>query len=474
MRLGIRLLLGVFLIVGLAAWFILSIFSREVKPGVRQGMEVTLVDTANLLAEIAADDIAQGRIERGRLAEAVARYRKRDLRAPVWGLLKARPELRVYVTDGAGIVRYDSEGRAVGRDYSRWNDVSRTLAGGYGARATRLDPADPSTSSMHVAAPVLREGSIWGVLTVVTPTAGVQPYAQRSERRIRTAGAALLGASLLIGLALTWWLNRDVARLRAYARAVGSEGRTPLPDLGAPELRELGEALEAMRARLDGRAYVERYVHALTHEMKSPLSAIRGAAELLREPLPEADRIRFAGSVLDQERRMRELVDRMLALAGLQHRQGLKDPADLDLGGLASRVLESRRARAEARGVALRLEAAGAFPLRGEAFLLDQALGNLLDNAISFAPEGSAVELQVKAGPEAYLVEVRDEGPGLPPFALDKVFTPFFSLPRPDGSTKGTGLGLCFAQEIARLHGGGAALVNRPGGGAAARLALPR
>ncbi|BDU78389.1 two-component system sensor histidine kinase CreC [Mesoterricola sediminis] len=473
MRLGIRLLLGVFLIAGLSAWFVLSIFSKEVKPGVRQGMEVALVDTANLLAEFAAEDLAAGRIERGRLAEAVARYRTRQVRASIWGLTKARMDFQVYVTDGAGIVRYDSEGAAVGRDYSRWTDVGRTLQGAYGARATRMDPADPRTSAMYVGAPVLRDGRVLGVLTVISPTASVQPYARRSEHRIRSAGLVLLGASLFIGAVLTWWLTRDVARLRSYARTAGSGGRTPLPALGSPELRELGEALESMRTRLDGRAYVERYVHTLTHEMKSPLSAIRGAAELLREPLPEADRARFADNVLEQARRMRALVDRMLALAELQHRQGLHNPAQVDLRDLAERAAAARRPQAEARGLGLRVVGEGAAPVRGEAFLLEQAVGNLVDNALSFAPAGSQVVLAVERRPGSVRITVRDAGPGLPDFALDKVFTPFFSLARPDGATRGTGLGLCFVREIAELHGGSAALVNAPGGGALATLALP-
>ena len=81
MKLGIRLLLGVFLIVGLAAYFVLSTFSKEVKPGVRQGMEVALVDTANLLAELAAEDMAQNNLQEGLLAAAFARYRGRDIPA---------------------------------------------------------------------------------------------------------------------------------------------------------------------------------------------------------------------------------------------------------------------------------------------------------------------------------------------------------------------------------------------------------
>jgi two-component system sensor histidine kinase CreC len=380
----------------------------------------------------------------------------------------------MYVTDEKGVVRYDSEGLATGQDYSRWNDVMLTLRGQYGVRATRLDPNDPRTSAMYVAAPVRHEGRILGVLTVVAPTASVQPYAERSERRIRNGGAILLGVALLVGLALTWWLTKDVARLRAYARSVGVDGRTPLPSLGAPELRELGSALEAMRARIDGRDYVERYVQTLTHEMKSPLSAIRGAAELLREPLPESDRDRFLTNILEQEQRMRDLVDRMLALADLQHRQGLKNPESVDLASLATKVAASREPQATQRAVSLVVEGAAGAMVRGEAFLLEQALGNLVDNAISFAPRYSEVHISVRSEGNGLHMDVSDLGPGLPDFAVDKVFTPFFSLPRPDGEAKGTGLGLCFVREVALLHGGHASLANRPGGGATSRIELPR
>ncbi len=474
MRLGIRLLLGVFLIVGLAAYFVLSTFSKEVKPGVRQGMEVALVDTANLLAELAAEDMLQNRLAEGRLATAYTRYRDRDIQASIWGMLKHQAGLRLYVTDDQGIVRFDSEGLAVGQDYSRWNDVMLTLRGQYGVRATRLDPQDPRTSAMHVAAPVRSEGRLLGVLTVVAPTASVQPYAERSEHRIRNGGAILVGVSLLVGFALTWWLNRDVAKLRIYARSVGVDGRTPLPVLGAPELRELGAALEAMRARIDGRDYVEQYVQSLTHEMKSPLSAIRGAAELLREPLPELDRERFLTNILEQEQRMRDLVDRMLALADLQHRQALKDVAPVDLAALSSRVVASRETQAARRGVKLVVQGLAGATVPGDVFLLEQALGNLVDNGMSFAPRQSEVLIALRSEADTLTIQVEDRGPGLPAFALEKVFTPFFSLPRPDGEAKGTGLGLCFVREVALLHGGQTSLGNSSQGGAIARLLLPR
>ena len=107
-----------------------------------------------------------------------------------------------------------------------------------------------------------------------------------------------------------------------------------------------------MRRQLEGKQYVEHYVHALTHEMKSPLAAIRGAAELLEGPLPEADRARFVASIDAQGRRMAAMVDRLLALAALEHREGLDAPLPLDLAALAGEALDDAASRAQARGVA--------------------------------------------------------------------------------------------------------------------------
>ena len=105
-------------------------------------------------------------------------------------------------------------------------------------------------------------------------------------------GWVLMGVALLIGLTMAWWLARQLGALRRYAHAV-TAGERATPPKAAGEFGELGQALETMRARLEGKQYVEQYVHTLTHEMKSPLAAIRGSAELLearrwRKPIARA------------------------------------------------------------------------------------------------------------------------------------------------------------------------------------------
>ncbi|WP_005035771.1 two-component system sensor histidine kinase CreC [Holophaga foetida] len=471
MKLSVRVFLGFFLIVALAAYFVLAIFMQEVKPGVRQGMEVTLVDTAHLLAEVVAPELEAGNLGEGALGAAIQRYRTREPRARIWGLPKTGADFRVYVTDAKGSLLFDSEGEKPGADYSRWNDVLLTLRGQYGVRSTRRDPKDASSSVMYVAAPILVGGRISGVLSVGTATSSVVPFAQRSERKVYHAGLVLMGAALLMGLGMTFWLTRSLQRLQGYARRV-SEGEKATPPALGGELAELGEALETMREKLEGRHYVERYVHTLTHEMKSPLAAIHGAAELLEEELSEADRQRFLANIREQDERLQRLVERMLNLATLENRQALDRPQRLSLPELIQGVCRTREPQMALRGLHLRLELPQESWTQGDPFLLELAISNLLDNALEFSPGGGEVLLRLEPMGGGHLLTLRDQGPGIPDFAVDRVFEPFYSLPRPSTGKKSTGLGLRFVREVAKLHGGDADLLNAPEGGAEARLWL--
>jgi two-component system sensor histidine kinase CreC len=474
MRIGLRIFLGYFLIVGLAGFFVMRVFVDQVKPGVRQAMEDTLVDTANVLAELAADDLAAGHIDDGRFAAHVHALRGRDPGAAIWGFAKRQANYRIYVTDAHGIVVFDSEGRDTGRDFSRWNDVYRTLRGQYGARSTLADPNDPASSVMHVAAPVRDSaGRLIGVLSVAKPNRVLQPFIDRSQGIIARWGALLLGVALLTGLAAAWWLSRQLGLLRRYALAVTAGERAVLPAT-AGEFAELGRALETMRAKLEGKQYVEQYVHALTHEMKSPLAAIRASAELLERPLSEDERSGFVAGIRAQSDRLARMIDKLLALAAVEHRQRLEQTAPIDIDALLASVAADSRERLRARGQSLAVHAAPGLPAPlGDGFLLGQALVNLVENASDFSPDGATIELDATRAANGVALHVRDRGPGIPHYAAARVFERFYSLPRPGGGSRSSGLGLCFVAEVADLHGGAASLVNRADGGAEACLQLP-
>lgn len=477
MRLGLRLLFGFFLIAGLAAFFILRVVLAEVKPSVREVLEDVLVDSANLLAELAAPELrampAGGTLQDTRFAGAVKDYLARPVDAQIWGLHKRTLDLRVYVTDAQGRLVFDSGGQAVpGADYSRWRDVLLTLRGEYGARSTRELPADDGSTVMVVAAPVRAApgGPTIGVLSVAKPLATVQQFIDRAERKIIVASAWLIAASLLIGLAITGWTVHSVRQLRRYAQQAAAGQPPPVPALPG-ELGELASAMGTMRDKLDRRAEVEHSMRALTHELKSPLAAIGGAAELLHDALPEADRERFALQIGEQVQRLREMVDRLLELSRLESLQAPPQRKPLSLRTLVDEQLAQLAAPITQRRLHVQWMANDEGALTGDAETLAMAVSNLLANAIDFAPDGSALELAITREGSHVVFTLRDHGPGVPGYAAARLGERFFSTPRPRDGRKGSGLGLAIVRQVAQLHGGWLAFEDA-GPGLRVRLVL--
>ena len=472
MRLGIRIFLVYFLFVGLTGYFILNTVREQVRPGVRQSTEETLVDTANLLAEILRDEVKAGTLGQGRLPELLKAYGQRQPKADIWGLAKNEVNHRIYVTDAQGKVLLDSSGEALGQDYSRWNDVYRTLRGEYGARSTRSDPDDPESSVMHVAAPIVDGGKIIGVVTVAKPNKSLQPYIDRSERRLFNLGLGLIGLGLLVGAGLSWWLARSLRRLTRYAQAVSEGERVALPHYRGGELAQLAGAVERMRTQLEGKAYVERYVHTLTHELKSPLAAIRGASELLQGPMPDEQRQRFASNIESESARMQQLIERLLDLAQVEQRQGLEDQQQVPLAALVDEVLMAQGARIEGAGLQVRQRVPAGVRLLCEPFLLRQAIGNLLENALDFTPPGGLLVVDLESVGPRVAFSLYNQGAAIPAYALGRLSERFYSLPRPGTGRKSTGLGLNFVEEVMQLHGGSLEVSNVQDG-VRVRLWLP-
>ncbi|VVN44144.1 two-component system sensor histidine kinase CreC [Pseudomonas fluorescens] len=464
MPLGIRIFLVYALFIGLTGYFVLNTVMQEIRPGVRQSTEETLVDTANLMAEILRDDFKAGSLNQNRWPELLKAYGERQPAAKIWGLPKNQVNHRIYVTDARGIVVLDSSGTAVGQDYSRWNDVYLTLRGEYGARSTRNDPNDPGSSVMHVGAPIRDNGQIIGVVSVAKPNSSLQPYVDRTERRLLAYGAGLIGLGLLFGALLSWWLSRALRRLTAYAQGVSEGRRVEVPHYRGGELEQLATAVEQMRTQLEGKAYVERYVHTLTHELKSPLAAIRGAAELLQGDMPLAQRQRFVGNIDSESARMQQLIERLLDLAQVEQRQGLEERVEVPLGALVDQLLSAQAARIETRQLQVEQTIAADLTLCGEPFLLRQALGNLLENALDFTPVQGVLRLSALRVGEQVEFKLFNQAEAIPDYALPRLSERFYSLPRPDSGRKSTGLGLNFVEEVVKLHGGTLSIGNVDGG----------
>jgi two-component system sensor histidine kinase CreC len=469
-----RLFAGIVVVYVAAVMLLLYRISLDIDPRYRESAEESLVDTANLLATLLERQAYAGVIQTEELERTLEHLGKRPLDAQIFQIQKKAVTLHVYVTDSLGTVLYDSAGRDTGKDYRGWIDVSRTLAGQYGARTTLADPADPASAVMYVGAPIREraspdgEESIVGMVSVGKPVAAFSPFVANARQKLFIAGGIAVVAFAVLLLMVTVWLVRPFGLVTDLWRALGSRAG------GAGRvLNPFRVAYNDMRDALAGKSYVDEYVATLTHEIKSPLAAIRGAAELLREPVPEDARIRFTRNIEEQVARAQDLVDRMLELSSLERRAVLADRQPVSVAMLADGVRNELATVAAQRNVELFIDADPSLAVSGDPFLLQRALSNLVLNAIDFSPPESAVTVDALPGRGRVDITVRDHGPGIPDYAANRLFEKFYSTARP-GGRKGTGLGLAFVREVAQLHGGTARLANHPEGGAIATLSIPR
>ena len=475
MRLGIRILLGFLLIFGAAVYYLTYDFLENTRVRYLEGVEDVLVDQAQLLAGFVSADLAAGRQFPQRLREIFDAVYRKNFLARIYGFEKTAMDLRVYVTDHRGVVVFDSRDPGlVGADYSAWRDVLLTLKGEYGARSSHEDPANPHAATLYVAAPVLYQDRIAGVVTVGKPTANINRFLAMARRQV--AGKSIVAAVCVAGASILFMaaVLRPIRRLTDYAHAVRQGRKATLPPLGTDEIGDMGRAFEKMRLALEDKAYVERYVQTLTHEIKSPVSAIKGAAELLEEEMPPDQRARFLANIRRESERIRKLVDRLLALAAIEGLPALQAKEAVELTELVDAVVDEIQLQAVSRGIQLRADLASTGPVAGDPFLLRQAIFNLIQNAVDFSPAGGRLAVRLSQRDTAVVLIVEDEGPGIPDFARQRVYEKFFSLRRPGTGEKSTGLGLNFVKEIAELHGGSIRMENRRIKGARAMLVLPR
>jgi two-component system, OmpR family, sensor histidine kinase CreC len=442
-----------------------------------ESFEEVMVDSVNMLAEQLAEDWPKPPDERfHNLAAAMARLEKRGLSAQIYSTTKTSADLRVYVTDAGGHLLYHSRpGYTPGDDFSRWIDIKRTLAGGYGARTSDELDADAAgqlkpVSVAYVAAAIYVGSERVGVVSLGKPKTNIARFLDNARRQLRWVVVVTALVALALALLLYLWLSRPLQQLEQYAHMVGRGEPATLPDLGDNEVGRVGEAMENMRRALEDKAYVESYIQSLTHEIKSPLTAIRASAELLTGDVDAEQRVRFTAAIEREATRLNDIADRVLQLATLERARQLDHAEQVSLYELAADAAAG--ASGNARGIGIRTAFSGDGVVTGDPLLLRQAIDNLVRNAVDFSPDGGNITI---SGDATALVTicVQDEGPGIPAYALDRIFDRFYSLPRPHSGRKSTGLGLNFVREVAQLHGGQVG-IECPGGGTVARLRIPR
>ena len=469
-----RILFGFALISALGFYFLLNPILDRVERQYLEAAEEPMVDVANILAEMAAPILVGSTSEFSSFQNPFDAARRRVITAKIYEIVKKRVEMDAYFTNAKGVVVFDSgHPERVGENYIGRLDVYKTLLGQYGARSSRADLNDPLSSIMFVAAPILDvQGRIIGVATVYKPQRSMLGFIQKTRHTLRRLGLLAATGALLAGFLLSRWVALPLRRLINYAAAVARGERVALPKLPGKALNELGHNIASMRTALDGRQYVESYVQTLTHEMKSPVAAIRGAAELLDEPMPEAQQKKFLANIRTETNRIEQLSDRLLALSSVESMDQLEHRESVELHALLNQLCDQMQASFATHQVTLSKDIAERMVVDGEPFLLEMAISNLLQNALEFTPAGCRVKITSKVSDNVIKITIDDEGPGVPDYARERIFERFYSLPRPRSGKKSSGLGLCLVREVSTLHGGTVELSSNQKGGTRATLRL--
>ncbi|MDI9884214.1 HAMP domain-containing sensor histidine kinase [Streptomyces sp. HNM0645] len=291
--------------------------------------------------------------------------------------------------------------------------------------------------------------------------------------RIVTVTALVLlvtvGVTVLVGLRL-------VRPLRALTRAA----RHPaLPDIRVPVTTrdEIGLLTAAFNDLSEHRALAEEQrkvmVSDIAHELRTPLSTIRGTLEAAQDGVIPADE-RLNASLLEETLLLQHIIDDLQDLAAADAGTMRLYPEPIHAEDLLHQVAAGHRAHAEAAGIALDVHVEGGTELSADPLRLRQAVGNLVSNALRHTSPGDRITLRARRGEHGLLIEVSDTGTGISPVDLPHVFERFWRAEKSRSrQTGGSGLGLSIVRKLVEAHGGTVSVASTPGGGTVFTLCLP-
>lgn len=364
--------------------------------------------------------------------------------------------------------------------YAERAELNESFAGGYSARS-RLSPSG-AYMYYYIARPIKDgRGEVLGVSYVVADTASIIRAITRMVANQRRATILAICVAALVAAIVAWTLTRRLRALTRAARqyAAGNRG-FDVRIGGRDEIGELARAARHMAEDIEERnAYNREFVSSVIHELKSPLSAMRGAVEILEqeEGLSDDDRTRFLGNIRHQTMRMVRLVGELRELTRVDTEvlQGQKQRIDLvqfvrDALGRLVPTFDTAHA-----------------PCRmdlpeGEQWVnvvpgrIEQVISNLLENALRYTPTSGEVVIRVtEESPRRVVVSVRDTGSGISEQNLPRVFERFFTT-EPKGRNRdcGSGLGLAIAKSIIESHGGRIQAASTGSDGTEISFSLPR
>ena len=311
----------------------------------------------------------------------------------------------------------------------------------------------------------------------------------REVERLRTSadeaqrGVVLLllfstAVALALALVLTRYIGRPIAAIdNAIRQLGGADFSRPIAVRGPEDLRYLGRRLDWLRRRLEEfETQKNRFLRHVSHELKTPLTALREGAELLHDevagPLQPAQR-QVVSIMRDNSVKLQRLIEELLDYQRALHAASSLEVKPVVLEHLVAEAARAHELAARSKGLRLTIDSQSAM-LEADPEKLRSIVDNLIGNAVKFSPPGGTVSVRARAQAGEAVIDVVDSGPGVPLEERESIFNLFFrGRGKGDsGRIKGSGLGLAIARELVEAHGGQIAVVG--GGGGHFRVTLPR
>ena len=443
-----------------------------------------MVEVSSLMSRVASQNNKDGEIDLETFESLIVNYLRSQKNTIDTNNNQKLENLAIYVTDNDGLLVLDSRGLILGKDMRAHNEVDSALSGDHditrvveeqvpGPKKTRGAVVEYLYKSRYLNAsnPIYgNNGEILGAVVVVAPLMDLL-----DQNYLLQFIFYIFLISLIFGALGSYRISRNIRRIEKYTTSLFSGEDVDMPDLNN-QFNKLAKTIENARAEVELKDDVEQYIDTLAHELRTPITGIQLTAENLLTPMSDEQRKRFIENILDSNKHMDLLVNRLLDLSRIERRETLKAIESVNILQIVNNVLNapSRSKNILDKNLNIVLEISKKSLLMAEKILLEQAIGNIINNALDFSPKLGTITIKVSETNTAISIIVLDDGPGIPPHVLSKLFTRFFSVSRTDTGVRGNGLGLRFVRKIMQLHGGEVTLQNRfIQQGAEAKLRFP-
>ncbi len=366
-----------------------------------------------------------------------------------------------------------------GSDGRIYSEVNAALTGEPYTTAERVD--EQNKLVLSVAVPIQRFKAIYGALMVSTEGGDIDGILRDDRATLLQVFLVAFVVMLVSSLYLSGMIAEPIRRLARAADLVrsGRAGRENIPLMRErhDEIGELSESLSAMTGALYDRIdAIERFAADVAHELKNPLTSLKSAVEMFARARDDASREKLMGIVRNDVKRIDRLISDISDASRLDAELSRETATLVDLDHLLRTIVEIYELTEIPRGVkiVLALDLPPGARVLGRDERLGQIFRNLIDNAVSFSPDGGTVAISARAQGSLLRVAVEDEGSGIPEENLESVFLRFYTeRPADHGFGKNSGLGLSIARQIAEGVGGRIFAENREPHGARLIVELP-